>query len=107
MAIKRVWHGWTSPENADKYQTLLHDEIFPGIEAKKISGYQSIELFRRELGDEVEFVTIMTFNSLQNVIDFHGEDYTHCYVPNAAKLILKRWEKVSSHYETIELRKYV
>jgi hypothetical protein len=106
MAIKRVWHGWTSPENADKYQGLLHNEIFPGIEAKNISGCQGIELFRRDSGDEVEFVTIMTFDSLQDVIDFQGEDYTRCYVPDAAKLLLKRWDHVSAHYETIEYRKY-
>ena len=106
MAIKRVWHGWTTPENADKYQNLLHNQVFPGIEAKKIPGYQSIELFRLDLGDEVEFVTIMTFDSLQNVIDFQGEDYTCCYVPDAAKLVLKCWDQVSAHYELIECRKY-
>jgi antibiotic biosynthesis monooxygenase (ABM) superfamily enzyme len=106
MAIKRVWHGWTNPENADKYQALLHNEIFPGIEAKNIPGYQSIELFRRDLDDEVEFVTIMTFDSLQNVIDFQGEDYARCYVPDTAQRVLKRWDHVSAHYETIECRKY-
>lgn len=106
MAIKRVWHGWTIPENADKYQSLLHNEVFPGIEAKKIPGYQSIELMRRDLSDEVEFITIMTFDSLQNVIDFQGEDYTRCYVPDAAQLLLKRWDKVSAHYESIEVRTY-
>ncbi|MFC1725789.1 antibiotic biosynthesis monooxygenase [candidate division KSB1 bacterium] len=106
MAIKRVWHGWTTLENADKYQDLLHNEIFPGIEAKKIPGYQSIELLRQDKGDEVEFVTIMTFDSLQNVIDFQGEDYARCYVPDSAKLVLKRWDQVSAHYETIEYRKY-
>ena len=58
MAIKRVWHGWTTPENAAKYQNLLHNEVFPGIEAKNITGYQGIELFRRDLDDEVEFVHI-------------------------------------------------
>lgn len=106
MAIKRVWHGWTTPENADKYQNLLHNEVFPGIEAKKISGYQSIELMRRDNSNEVEFVTIMTFDSLQNVIDFQGEDYTRCYVPDAAQAVLKRWDQVSAHYEVIEVRKY-
>ena len=106
MAIKRVWHGWTTPENADKYQNLLHNEVFPGIEAKKIPGYQSIELFRLDLGDEVEFVTIMTFDSLQNVIDFQGEDYKRCYVPDDAKLVLKHWDQKSAHYELIECRKY-
>jgi len=106
MAIKGVWHGWTTPENADKYQNLLHNEVFPGIEDKRIPGYQSIELMRRDTPNEVEFVTIMTFDSLQNVIDFQGEDYTRCYVPDAAQLLLKRWDQVSADYEAIEFRKY-
>ena len=74
MDIKRVWHGWTMLENADIYQKMLHDEIFPGIEAKQIPGYRNIELFCRNLEDEVEFVTILTFDFLQNVIDFHPKD---------------------------------
>ena len=107
MAIKRIWHGWTTPENADTYQDLLHNEIFPEIEAKNIPGYQSIELLKCHLGDEVEFVTIMTFDSLQNVIDFQGKDYSRCYVPDSAKQVLKRWDRRSAHYETIESRKYL
>ncbi len=106
MAIKRVWHGWTTLENANKYQRLLHDEVFPGIEAKKIPGYQSIELLRRDAGDEVEFITIMTFDALENVIAFQGEDYTRCYVPDAAQQVLKRWDQVSAHYDLIDCRKY-
>jgi hypothetical protein len=106
MAIKRIWHGWTKLEKADEYQTLLHNEIFPGIENKNIPGYQSIELLRLEGDDEIEFVTIMTFDSLQNVIDFQGENYTRCYVPDAAQKVLKRWDKESVHYETIEYRNY-
>ncbi len=104
MAIKRIWHGWTTHENADKYQNLLDNEIFPGIEAKGISGYQSIELLRLDVGDEVEFVTIMTFDSLHNVIDFQGENYSRCYVPDAAQMIPKRWDETSAHYETVEYR---
>ena len=106
MTIKRVWHGWTTPENADKYQELLHSEVFPGIEAKNIPGYRRIELLRMESEDEVEFVTIMTFDSLKNVIDFQGEDYKRCYVPDAAQKVLKRWDEVSAHYELIETREY-
>ena len=106
MAVKRVWHGWTTIENADTYQNLLHSEVFPGIEAKKITGYRSIELFRRDLDDEVEFVTIMTFDSLQSVIDFQGEDYERCYVPDAAQALLKRWDQYSAHYDAIESRTY-
>jgi heme-degrading monooxygenase HmoA len=106
MATKRIWHGWTTPGNADSYQQLLHDEVFPGIEAKQIPGYQRIELFRRDLGEEIEFVTIMTFDSLQDVIAFQGEDYQKAYVPDAAQKVLKRWDLESAHYEAIETRNY-
>lgn len=106
MIIKRVWHGWTTPENADSYRRLLHDEIFPGIEAKNIPGYLGVELMRRDLEDEVEFVTIMTFESLQSVIAFQGEDYAKSYVPDAARKVLKRWDETASHYEVVETRRF-
>jgi len=106
MAIKRIWHGWTIPENADAYQNLLNEEVFPGIEAKNIPGYLGVELLRQDLDDEVAFVTIMTFASLQSVIDFQGEDYRRSYVPDAAQQVLKRWDQLASHYEIIEQRDY-
>ena len=102
MSIKRIWHGWTSPENADTYQSLLNTEIFPGIETKGIPGYRGIELLRMDHGDEVEFVTIMTFDSIDSVIAFQGRDYKRCYVPDAAQKVLKRWDKESAHYEVVE-----
>ena len=106
MAIKRIWHGWTTKENADKYQNILHKEVLPSIEAKKIPGYKKIEVLRIDLEDEVEFITIMTFESLQNVKDFQGEDYKKCYVPDAARQVLKRWDQESVHYDLVETRKY-
>ena len=104
MSVKRIWHGWTTPENADIYQELLHREIFPGIEAKEIEGYHCAELFRRDLDKEVEFVTIMTFDSLKNVKDFQGKDYAKAYVPDSARKVLKRWDKEAEHYEAVEKR---
>ncbi len=99
MAIKRIWHGWTTLENADAYEHILNSEVFPSIEAKAIPGYHGIELLRRDLDDEVEFITIMTFDSIQNVINFQGEDYQRCYVPDAAQAVLKRWDRTSAHFE--------
>ena len=55
---------------------------------------------------EVEFITIMTFDSLQNVINFQGEDYLRCYVPDAAKRLLNRWDQTSAHFEVREVRSY-
>ena len=106
MAIKRVWHGWTSLENADKYQNILKELVLPGIEAKNIPGYMGIEVLRIDLEDEVEFVTIMTYKSLQNVIGLQGEDYKKSYVPDAAQKVLKRWDLEATHYDLIDTRKY-
>jgi antibiotic biosynthesis monooxygenase (ABM) superfamily enzyme len=104
--IIRVWHGWTTPENADTYENLLKTEIFPGIAAKNIAGYRSIELLRRNVGDEVEFITQMRFDSLQSVKDFTGEDYETAYVPEKARQVLSRFDARSQHYEIRETLRY-
>jgi antibiotic biosynthesis monooxygenase (ABM) superfamily enzyme len=102
--ILRIWHGWTKPENAGAYENLLKTEIFPGIAAKNIPGYRSIELLRRDLGNEVEFITMMRFDSLQSVKDFVGEDYEQSYVPEKARAVLARFDQRSQHYELKESR---
>ena len=104
MSVKRIWHGWTTPEKAEQYQELLHKTIFPGIEAMEMPGYQCVELFRKDLDDEVEFMTIMTFDSLGDVKKFQGKDYEKSYVPEEAQKVLKRWDQVATHFEAIEKR---
>lgn len=104
MAVKRIWHGWTLPERAETYAALLHDEILPGIEAKRIPGYRGVDVLRRDHGHEVEFVTIMTFDSLQSVVAFQGQDYRRAYVPAAAQNVLNRWDTAATHYEVVESR---
>lgn len=104
--IKRIWHGWTTPENADRYVSILTHDVLPGIEAKNIPGYRGIEVLRKENAGEVEFMTIMTFDALQNVIDFQGADYARCYVPETARAVLKRWDEHAAHYDFVQQRHY-
>ena len=103
--IGRIWHGWTTQGNADAYETLLRGEIFAGIEARRIPGFRSIELLRRTAGDEVEFVTIMVFDSLDGVREFAGEDYEACVVPPKARAVLSRFDRRSQHYEVLVERR--
>ncbi len=97
--ISRIWHGWTTRENADTYEALLKEEIFIGIGNRHIPGYQGIHLFRREAGDEVEFITLMWFDSIEAVLQFAGENYEAAVVPPAARAVLKRFDQRSQHYE--------
>jgi len=102
--ISRIWHGWATKTNADAYETLLRNEIFEGIEHRKIPGFLGIDLLRREHPNEVEFVTIMWFASLDAVRAFSGEDYEAAVVPPAARLLLSRFDARSAHYEVRERR---
>jgi hypothetical protein len=97
--ISRIWHGWTTPTNADAYEALLKSEIFVGIGNRQIAGYRGIQLFRRDLGAEVEFVTVMWFDSLDAVRVFAGEDYEVAVVPPKARAVLARYDARSQHYE--------
>jgi heme-degrading monooxygenase HmoA len=97
--ISRIWHGWTTAENADKYEALLKDEIFDGIKARNIRGFRQIQLLRRPIGTEIEFVTVMEFDSLNAVREFAGEDYEVAVVPAHARAVLSRFDARSQHYE--------
>ena len=102
--ISRIWRGWTSKDNANAYDVLLRNEIFPGILERNIIGLRRIELFRTPDGDEVEFMTVMWFSSWDAVKSFAGEDYEAAYVPASARAVLKRFDlkrfdQQSRHYE--------
>jgi len=103
--IARIWHGWTIPQNADKYETLLKAEIFIDIHNREIHGFQGIQLLPREIDHEVGFITIMAFESLDAVREFAGEDYEAAVVPEKARILLSRFDERSQHYEIVVERK--
>ena len=106
MTITRIWHGWTTHENADIYENLLKTEIFPAIADRDIEGYRGIRLLRREQAGEVEFITMMEFDSREAIKEFAGEDYEHGVVPPKARQVLSRFDQRSQHYEVLANIKY-
>jgi heme-degrading monooxygenase HmoA len=100
--IGRIWHGYTTFANADEYEKLLMEEIFVNIQEQNILGFQEIQLFRRPLENEVEFITIIWFDSLESVKAFAGEDYQTAVVPPKARGILSHFDESSQHYEVIK-----
>ena len=103
--ICRIWHGWTTRQNADSYETLLKEEIFLGILNRRISGFKGVQLLRRQVEEETEFITLMTFDSLESVREFAGQDYEQAVVPEKARAILSRFDQRSKHYEIKAERK--
>ena len=81
--ILRFWRGWTRPEHADDYATLLSDVIFPEILSRGIDGLIDVQMMRRdETGEdgEVEFATIMRFDRLESVKNFMGENLSLIHI---------------------------
>jgi hypothetical protein len=102
--ICRIWHGWTTPANADAYEHLLRSEIFHGIAERELAGYHGIELLRRADQLLVEFVTLMWFDSIESVRAFAGDDYEIAVVPVAARALLDRFDARSAHFEVRQPR---
>ncbi|OGF63639.1 MAG: hypothetical protein A2Y62_01980 [Candidatus Fischerbacteria bacterium RBG_13_37_8] len=87
-----------------EYEALLKEEIFVGIQNRQIRGFKGIQLLRRDVGNEVEFVTIMEFDSIDAVREFAGTDYEKAVVPEKARATLSRFDERSQHYEVREER---
>lgn len=108
--IARIWHGWTRPDDADAYASLLRTTVLPDIAAQQIPGYRGADLLRRvpveasrpsDTGPEVEFVTLLWFDSLENVQAFTGSDYEAAHVPPEARRLLARFDARSAHYDWV------
>jgi len=102
--ICRLWRGWTTRENADAYERIVRGEVIPAIEARRIPGFRHIDLMKRDLGDEIEFQTLMWFDSLGAIKAFMGEDYSVSHVPAAAQAVLTRFEERAAHFEVLDRR---
>lgn len=102
--ICRVWRGWTTAGNAGAYERVVRGQVIPGIEARRIPGFRSIDLIRRERDHDVEFMTLMWFDSLDSVRAFMGEDYEVAHVPAEAQAVLADFDKRPVHYEVLDRR---
>ena len=95
--IARVWHGATKPENADAYESMLKPELLPGI--SKVRGYRGSFLLRRDGQDEVEFITLILWDSIDSIRAVAGEDYVVAVVPEERRRYLSRYDARATHFE--------
>jgi len=99
--IARIWHGWTKPGDAKAYEDMLRDEIFPSIAARNIKGYRGAELFINQDAEEVEFVTLLRFDSMDAVKDFAGADEGKPVIYPKVEALLIRMDERSRHYRIV------
>jgi len=95
--IARIWHGHTKPEDADAYESMLKPELLPGI--SKVPGYRGGYVLRRSLESEVEFITIMIWDSLDALKAVAGPNYAQSIIPENRLRYLSRHQSHAEHYE--------
>jgi heme-degrading monooxygenase HmoA len=95
--IARIWHGYTSPQNADAYEQLLQTTILPAIH--RVAGYRGSYLLRRDAGAEVEFITVTLWESMEAIQAFAGAEHDAAVIPEPARKLLSRYDSRSVHYD--------
>jgi heme-degrading monooxygenase HmoA len=100
--IARVWHGYTTPEHADAYEAMLKPELLPGI--SKVSGYRGSYLLRRPAGAEIEFITIILWDSIEAIRAVAGADYETAVIPEARRKFLSRYDARAAHYQIASIQ---
>jgi heme-degrading monooxygenase HmoA len=76
---------------------MLKPELLPGI--SKVKGYKGSYLLRRNAGEEVEFITIIFWESLDAIRAVAGADYETAVIPAERRKYLARYDARASHYE--------
>jgi antibiotic biosynthesis monooxygenase (ABM) superfamily enzyme len=96
--ITRLWRGWTASEHGDAYERFLLTELFPSM--RDISGFRGAEVLRRDDQDEVAFVTLTRFDTLDAIRAFAGEDYETPVLEPTARALLSRYDQRAQHFAT-------
>ena len=100
--ITRLWRGWTVRADADAYERFLLTQLFPSM--REIAGFACADVLRRPDGDEVAFVTLTRFQSLESIRAFAGEDYEVPVLEPEARALLSRYDDRAQHFETSSFR---
>ena len=72
-------------------------ELLPGL--SKVKGFEGSYLLRREMGGEVEFITIILWDSIDSIRAVAGPDYETAVIPEERRQFLSRFDAKAAHYE--------
>lgn len=100
--IARIWRGYAKPEHADAYEAMLKPELLPGL--SNVKGFKGSYLMRRNAGAEVEFITIILWDSVDAIRAVAGADYETAVIPEERRKFLSHYEARASHFEVTSMQ---
>jgi heme-degrading monooxygenase HmoA len=95
--IIRIWRGQAIKENAPAYFKHITETVFPSL--TKINGYKGGYVLQRETDGQIEFLGITTWESVEVIKAFAGEDIETAIVEPAARAILTEFDDFARHYD--------
>ena len=95
--IERHWKGIARKERANEYVAHLRNDTFKEI--KKIKGFISASILKRDLSEGVEFLVITKWETLEVIRQFAGDKIETAVVPKLVQDIMLKYDKNVRHYE--------
>jgi heme-degrading monooxygenase HmoA len=98
--ISRQWIGVARPEAAERYVTHLKGETFPQL--KRIAGFRDAGILRRNIAEGVEFRIVTTWESLDAIRKFAGDNPEVAVVPDRVQAMMVTYDRTVAHYDVVE-----
>src|SRR5688572_20585978 len=98
--IVRTWRGRAAPSRSQAYPDHFRRNVLPELHG--IDGFRGASLVRRNLGEEVEFLVMTRWSSMEAIRHFAGENAERAVVEPEAVAALVSFDKTVEHYEVVE-----
>jgi heme-degrading monooxygenase HmoA len=98
--ITRLWHGYTKPADADKYQRFLLINFLPSLHG--INGYEGGYVLRKEDQHEVEFIVLTFWETIDAIKKFAGPELQTPVIAREAERWLSRSDQQAIHYNSFK-----
>ena len=97
--IVRMWRGKVPKKLKSDYEAYLNQTGLSDY--GKIAGNQGVYLLCQDMGENVEFLTMTFWSSIDAIKKFAGEDYEKArYYPEDEKFLLN-FSETAEHFEVL------
>ena len=98
--ISRHWTGLAKSECADQYVEHLQRDTFPAI--RRLAGFKTASILRRQVAEGVEFLIVTTWESLDAIRAFAGDHAEAAVVPEAVQRMMVRYDRTVRHFDVVD-----
>lgn len=97
--IARAWRGYAAVAEDQAYPRHLLHSVRPKLE--QLPGFRGLYLLRRQEAEEIEFLVLTLWDSMDAVRAFAGPEAEIAVVEPEARAALVRFDRTVSHYEVL------